>query len=244
MSDSSQTRTRGDTRAVIVEATARLLREHGPAAVTTRAVAERAGVQAPTIYRLFGDKDGLLDAVAEQVMATYVSAKTAAVAVASAEQVDALEDLRGGWATQIDFGLANPTLFALLVDPGRGWDSPAAQSGRQVLEARVHRLAVAGRLRVAERRAVELIHAAGTGAVLSILSMPPGQRDPGVADDMFAAVIDQICTDVPDRADSGSLGTAVALRALAPRLGMLSENERHLLVEWLDRAIDGLQRDH
>ncbi|WP_338419811.1 TetR family transcriptional regulator [Streptomyces klenkii] len=34
--------------------------------MTTRAVAAAAGVQAPAIYRLFGDKDGLLEAVAEQ----------------------------------------------------------------------------------------------------------------------------------------------------------------------------------
>ena len=52
-----------------MEVAARLLREQGAAAVTTRAVAMAAGVQAPTIYRLFGDKDGLLDAVAEYVLA-------------------------------------------------------------------------------------------------------------------------------------------------------------------------------
>ena len=54
---------RGATRARIVDVAARLLQTDGPAAVTTRAVAEGAGVQAPTIYRLFGDKEGLLDAV-------------------------------------------------------------------------------------------------------------------------------------------------------------------------------------
>src|ERR1700677_3669653 len=51
------------TRENLVEVAARLLREQGAAAVTTRAVALAAGVQAPAIYRLFGDKDGLLDAV-------------------------------------------------------------------------------------------------------------------------------------------------------------------------------------
>ena len=45
------------------------------AAVTTRAVADAAGVQAPTLYRLFGDKDGLMEAVAEHVMAAFVHAK-------------------------------------------------------------------------------------------------------------------------------------------------------------------------
>ena len=37
----------------------------------------------------------------------------------------------------------------------------------------MHRVAAAGRLRVSERRAAELIRAAGTGAVLTLLSMPP-----------------------------------------------------------------------
>ena len=76
---------RADTRARIIDVAARLLQEQGPAAVTTRGVAEAAGVQAPAIYRFFGDKDGLLEAVAEHVMATYVSAKAAIVQSTSSE---------------------------------------------------------------------------------------------------------------------------------------------------------------
>lgn len=240
MSDAVQISSRSDTRSKIVDVAARLLREQGPAAVTTRGVAEGAGVQAPTIYRLFGDKDGLLDAVAEHVMATYVSAKAAIVAMASAENVAPLDDLRAGWEMQIDFGVANPTLFGLLSDPGREMRSPAAQSGKHVLESRVHRIAVTGRLRVSEQRAIDLIHAGGTGTVLTILSTPPEQRDPGLAEDMYEAVLRQILTDAPERAKNGSMATAVALRAIAPRLDMLSQAERQLLAEWLDRAIDAL----
>jgi AcrR family transcriptional regulator len=238
---SEVTSSRSGTRSKIVEVAARLLQEQGPAAVTTRGVAEAAGVQAPAIYRLFGDKDGLLDAVAEHVMATYVSAKAAIVEAASAADVDPVEDLRAGWQMQIDFGLANPMLTALLSDPARGRRSPAAQSGRHVLESRVHRVALTGRLRVSERRAVDLIHAAGTGAVLALLSRPPEQRDPGLAGDMFDAVLRHIVTDAPELPDSGPVASAVALRAVAPRLDMLSDAERHLLTEWLDRAIGALQ---
>ena len=218
-------------RSRIVDVAARLLHEHGAAAVTTRGVAEGAGVAAPAIYRLFGDKDGLLDAVAEHVMAVHVAAKAAA---ASAEDVDPLDDLRAGWQTQIDFGLANPAIFRLLSDPDR--HSPAAQAGRRVLESRVHRVAVAGRLRVGEHRAVDLIHAAGTGAVLTLLSTPPEHRDPGLAASMFEAVLRQILTDPPERRDGGTVATAVALRALAPHLDVLSDAERRLLAEWLDRV--------
>lgn len=237
---SDTTSRRSDTRSKIVEVAARLLREHGPAAVTTRGVAEAAGVQAPTIYRLFGDKDGLLEAVAEHVMTGYVSAKAAIVAAASAEEVDPLEDLRAGWRTQIEFGLANPALFRLLSEPDRVLHSPAARSGRYVLESRVHRVAMTGRLRVSERRAVDLVQAAGVGAIQTLLSTPPGHRDAGLADGMLEAVLRHVLTDAPDRADSGAMATAVAFRAIAPRLDVLSHAERQLLTEWLDRVIAAL----
>jgi AcrR family transcriptional regulator len=232
------TSSRADTRSRIVDVAARLLREDGPAAVTTRGVAEGAGVQAPVIYRLFGDKDGLLEAVAEYVMAAYVSAKAEDVEAASAADVDPLDDLRAGWATQIDFGVANPALFRLLSDPDRALRSPAAQSGRRVLESRVHRVAVTGRLRVSERRAVGLIQAAGIGVIQTLLSTPPGQRDPGLAESMFQAVLGQILTGEPGRSEGGPIATAVAFRAIAPQLDMLSEAERRLLAEWLDRALN------
>jgi AcrR family transcriptional regulator len=229
---------RTDVRSAIVEVAARLLQEHGPSAVTTRGVAQAAGVQAPTIYRLFGDKDGLLDAVAEHVMSTYVSAKTATLDAAAAEDVDPLDDLRAGWQTYIDFGVANPTLYALLSDPARALRSPATQAGRRVLESRVHRVAGTGRLRVSERTAVDLLHAAGTGAVLTMLSTPIEQRDPDLAAALLNAVLRRIVTDTPGPLDGGPVAAAVALRAVAPRLEVLSGPERHLLAEWLDRVID------
>lgn len=229
---------RSDTRSRVVEVAARLLREHGPGAVTTRGVAEAAGVQAPTLYRLFGDKDGLLEAVAEHVMATYVSAKTATVAAAAEAAVDPVEDLLAGWRTQIDFGVRNPTLFRLLSDPDRVRHSPAAEAGRRVLAARVHRVAVAGRLRVAEQRAVDLLQAAGTGAIQTLLATPPEHRDPGLADAMSQAVLGHVLVGPLDRAEGGTrTATMVAFRAIAPGLDVLSDAERDLLVEWLDRAV-------
>lgn len=219
---------------------ARLLREHGPAAVTTRGVAEEAGVQAPAIYRLFGDKDGLLEAVAEHVMATFVSVKAATVAAAAADDVDPLEDLRAGWTTQIDFGLANPTLFRLLSDPDRVTHSPAARAGRHVLESRLHRVALTGRLRVSERRAVDLIQAAGIGTIQLLLSTPPAERDPGIADLMYDAVVRQILTDGPEPPENGPAATAVTFRAVLPQLDALTTAERALMAEWLDRAIGTL----
>lgn len=59
----------------VIEAAADLLAREGRDAVTTRAVAVAAGLQPPAIYRLFGDKDGLLEAVAEHGFATFLAAK-------------------------------------------------------------------------------------------------------------------------------------------------------------------------
>jgi AcrR family transcriptional regulator len=233
---------RSATRARIVAAAARLLADAGPSAVTTRAVADGAGVQAPTIYRLFGDKDGLLEAVTEHVLAAHVADKAAVVAAASAEEVDPLEDLEAGWDAQIAFGLANPTLFGLLSDPARGPRSPAAQSGQRVLRARVHRVATAGRLRVSEERAVGLIQAAGTGVVLTLLGRPAEQRDLGLAQEAYEAVLRQILTDAADAdvtTDRGGSPKAavVACRASADTFEVLTPSERQLLGEWLDRVI-------
>jgi AcrR family transcriptional regulator len=231
---------RSTTRSAIIDAAASLLREHGPTAVTTRRVAEAAGVQPPAIYRLFGDKDGLLEAVAEHVMAAFASAKAAIVQAASADNVDPLDDLRAGWQSQIEFGVANPALFRLLSDPTRVARSPGAQLGKRVLEARVHRLAAAGRLRVSEPRAAGMIQAAGIGVIQTLLATPPEHHDPELAEAMYDAVLAQILTDAPVLPKGGPIATAVTFRAIAPELIMLSDAERKLLDDWLARVVSAL----
>nr|WP_296772501.1 TetR/AcrR family transcriptional regulator [Rhodococcus sp. (in: high G+C Gram-positive bacteria)] len=231
-----------DPRTRIVTVAARLLREDGPGAVTTRGVAQAAGVQPPTIYRLFGDKDGLLEAVAEHVMASFVAAKSAVVDAASADGIDPLQDLHTGWQSQIEFGVANPDLFRLLSDPGRAMNSAAARTGMRVLEARVRRVAETGRLRVSEQRAVGLIHAAGVGVVTTLLASRPDLRDEGLAEDIYAAVLARVLFDAPQFHDGSEMATTVAFRALVPELEMLSSSERQLMSEWLDRAVSSLDR--
>jgi hypothetical protein len=138
-----------------------------------------------------------------------------------------------------EVGLANAALFGLLTDPSRGARSPAGAAGLEVLRARVHRVAAIGRLRVPERRAVELIHAAGTGAVLTLLATPPEHRDLDLADAMYDTVMRSILTDVPTLPADSATAAAVAFRAVAPELTMFTDAERALLSESLDRAGDG-----
>ena len=79
-----------DARTRIIAAAAELIAAGGRDAATTRAVALAAGVQAPTLYRLFGDKRALLDAVAEHGLAAYVAEKAARAP--HADPVQALSD--------------------------------------------------------------------------------------------------------------------------------------------------------
>jgi AcrR family transcriptional regulator len=225
---------RDQVRARLVEVAAELLATQGPDAVTTRSVALAAGVQAPTIYRLFGDKSGLLDAVVERGFASYVARKHP-VGI----DADPVQGLRRGWELHVGFGLANPELFRLmhtaLRTPG---GRTAAAAGARVLQARVHRVAVAGRLRVTERRAIELIQAAGTGVVLTLIDQPEGERDDTLADTAWEAVCVTILTGASTAAITVPAAAAVTLRAALPDLTALTAAERALLGDWLDRIAE------
>lgn len=222
---------RGSTRGALVEVAADLLREGGLNAVTTRAVAIKAGVQAPTIYRLFGSKDGLLDAIVEHVVASYVDGDAS-----HPDNSDPVSDLAAAWETHIRFGLTNPDVFRLLSDPTRQRPTVPLDKGRAALAERVKRIAAAGRLNVPERRAVDLIHAAGTGVVLTLLAMPENDRDNGLAGAIFQAIAGAILRENPVLDTSDTTAAVVSFRTVAAELAVLTDAERALLVEWLDRA--------
>ena len=221
-------------RSRILAAAIDLLARQGRDALTTRAVAEAAQVQAPTLYRLFGDKTGLLDAVAEYGFATYLKEKQGRTPAA-----DPLENLRSGWDMHVEFGLMHPALFLMMSgNPRSGVQSPAAAAGAEQLGRQISALALAGRLRVSEQRAANLMHAAGTGTVLALLEMPDGRRDLGLCATAREAVISAIVNDVPAIRRSGATGAALALRAALPESTVLSAGEQALLSEWLDRFAD------
>jgi len=230
-----------DVRSTVLDAAARLLREHGARGVTTRGVAHAAGLQAPAIYRLFGDKDGLIEALAEHVMATYVASKAVSAGETSGDPV---ADLRAGWQLHVEFGLANPELYALLNTSRRSEPSPATAAGIQVLRTLVRRLAAAGLLRVDERRAVTMIHAAGTGTVLALLGMPAEERDFDLSHAMFDAVVNQILVAAPapqNTAAPDMTTVAVTFGTMVSDLPALSGAERALMAEWLSRSLARLQ---
>ncbi|MEU0841368.1 TetR/AcrR family transcriptional regulator [Streptomyces sp. NPDC005962] len=219
----------------IVAAAARLLAEGGADAVSTRAVSAAAGVQPPTIYRLFGDKQGLLDAVVAHGFASYLADKTAA-----APTDDPVEDLRAGWDLHVGLGLANPALYLLMYgQQPPGASSPAALAAFDVLAGHIRRIAEAGRLRVPEDRAAALVHAAGSGTTLALIATPGERRDPELSHAAREAVLAAITADAPSTPEpepgAGAAAAAVTLRAVLPRTDALTASESALLREWLDR---------
>lgn len=228
-----------DVRSRIIITAARLLAEQGRDALTTRAVVAAAGVQQPTLYRLFGDKEGLLDAVAEHELAAYVAAKVTGV-----PDPDPLIDFRAGWDNHVAFGLAHPALFVIIWGDARpSRISPAAEAGQVALQRKIRALAGAGLLRVTEARAVALTHATCTGAVLSLLATPEYKRDLELATLAREAVISAITPAVPSTKQSGPAGAAIALHASLNWATMLTPGERHLLGELLDRIANSVSQN-
>lgn len=220
-----------DPRDRILDAAVTLIASGGLAALTTRAVASAARVQAPTLYRLFGDKRGLLDAVAERGLAAFVAQK-----LMVRPHTDPVRDLGDAWDAFVAFGLANPAVFAIMNDVGASTArSPAVLAGLNVLRERVRRVARAGRLRMQVERAVALIHAAGVGTVATLLAAPPAEQDLTVSTAARDAVLAALVDAGADLEDGRLPALAIGLGAHLGEANGLTPGERLLLAELLDR---------
>jgi AcrR family transcriptional regulator len=220
-----------EIRGRIVRAAAELLARGGRGAVTTRAAASGAGVSPPVIFRLFGEKDGLLSALAEYGYARFTAAKAPLQPTG-----DPVDDLRTAWSLTVEFGLSNPELFLLIYsEPHSEAMAAAVQSGTQRMHARIQRAAAAGRLRVAESLAADIMQASARGAVLTWLGQPEDQHDPAFITAMREAMISAVTTETATLPEPGLAGAARALKANLPRQASLSPAEYHLLTDWLDR---------
>ncbi|MFB4282253.1 MULTISPECIES: TetR/AcrR family transcriptional regulator [unclassified Nonomuraea] len=113
-----------ELRHELVDAAGRLLASEGPAALTTRRVAQQAGVSTMAVYQLFGDKAGL---VREMFLAGFERLAQAFEAVPRTE--DPVADLLAlGHAYRAN-ALANPHLYELMFGrpiPGFQPDAEAA----------------------------------------------------------------------------------------------------------------------
>lgn len=242
---STSARDGSDQQERILEAAAKLLAELGPTGISTRAVAAAAGVQTPTLYRLFKDKDGLLDSVASFGFETYLAEKRA-----FEPSQNAVDDLRRGWDVHVEFGLTNPAIYALMygnLRPGRR--PAAANENKEILCGMLERVNAQGRLRVPVEAAARAIEASTTGAVLLLLAQPESLRDPRFIKPLRDTVLDSLTVEPTPGMDLQAITSARAdalLAVLSPQSGVhppmgdrFTPAEATLLREWLARLVEG-----
>lgn len=156
----------GSARDRLLRAAAELLDAAPGQDVSTRAICERAGVRAPTLYHHFGSKQGLLDAVVEYGLGQYAADGGAGGAVA---------DLRAGWDNHVRYGLDHPAFYVLLygrIAPGRPCKVTAVAEAR--LRVLVERLDADGALLAPVDDVVAQVVAANVGITLQLIGAPAG----------------------------------------------------------------------
>lgn len=222
--------TRSDlpARERILAATLDLLHEGGVEAVSTRAITARADVQPPAIYRLFGDKDGLLEAAAERAHGDWVATKSTKTL-----PDDPVEALRTGWDDAVSFGLDQPDAYR--ISYARAEKGPSLALGYALLSQKIAHVARAGRLAVTAEQALALTQATARGVILTLIDTPPEMRDTHLSALARESTIAAITTDRPFSQDVTLKTTATALRALLPQTEQLQPAEKQLMDLWLER---------
>ncbi|MGW0420298.1 TetR/AcrR family transcriptional regulator [Streptomyces sp. NPDC003015] len=229
-----------DAREKILAAATELLAGASAADVSTRAVCEKAGVGAPMLYRLFGDKAGLLAAVVDRGFERYLASKRAA-----RPSADPVEDLKSGWDTHMRFALEHPSHYRLMYSPELTVPPAAAQEAHDLLHGILERCAAEGRLTVPPALATQMIMSANVGAALSMLTRPEQYTDTKFSQRLRDAVLDSVTrpadidtdTDMDAARDDSSVPAAAATLAARLRADLpptLTTAESALLQQWLE----------
>jgi AcrR family transcriptional regulator len=195
----------------ILEATTELLATKDALAISTRAICERAGVGMPEIYRQFGDKQGLLTAVADTGFERFLTNKRRNPATD-----DPVADLRTAWDSHVAFALGNPHLYRLMFVPTGDPGPQAIKEARALLRAAVERCRDAGRLRTDPELAAHSILAANVGVCLMALSFPEPFGGLDISQSVRDAVIGKLTGDKHE--DPRISTSAVLARALIDTL--------------------------
>lgn len=221
-------------RSTIIEASAVLLAQSPSGEISTRAVCEAAGVQQPALYRLFGDKEGLLAATVDHVWDEYLGMKRSAE-----RSADPLEDLRSGWDSHTRFAIAHPNAYRLLFGSGAVGRAGSAAEAMRLLREVLDRLAAQGRLRLDPEVAARVVMAANTGVALALVLRPELYVDATASTMLRDAVHGALVSGaapVPDAAEPDRLAAITLRSTLAATSGdLFSEREAGLLDEWLER---------
>ncbi|EOD70475.1 TetR/AcrR family transcriptional regulator [Amycolatopsis vancoresmycina] len=216
------------TRDRLLLAAGQLLHEAGDGPVSTRAICERAGVQAPTLYHHFGSKQGLLDAVVNYGFTQYVQVPSA--------DGDPVDRIRAGWDRHVEYGLEHPAFYVLLygqIEPGVPCN--LTSSAEAMLLELFTPLARDGRLRVEAAEAARQFAAANSGVTLSLIAQPEDRRDLAMSAQVRESVLAGLLADEPAEGSSVSALAVALSTALEDDTDALTTTERQMLREWLHR---------
>ena len=138
---------RAERRTHLLDAAVRVIRELGPG-VTMEQLAKAGGVTKPILYRHFGDRDGLIGAIAERFAADLLVSVTTPLAA----EADAHDLLRSTVDSYVGFIEREPNLYRFMAQhvPDRGDDLVQMRSlidliAKQVAIVAGDRLREAGR---------------------------------------------------------------------------------------------------
>lgn len=133
----------GNLRAALLAQARALLDEDGPAALTLREIARRAGVAAPSAYHHFANLDAITVALAEEGFTELVTRLEAGPA-------DAAGQLAPVGLAYVRFAMDNPGLYRLMFGEGLKTSSAENQAVQKLRERAYERVKTGLRARVPE----------------------------------------------------------------------------------------------
>jgi AcrR family transcriptional regulator len=226
-----------DTRDRLLRAAAELLDQAGGEEVSTRAVCERAGVRAPTLYHHFGSKDGLIEAVVDFGVHQYTQQQH------GDDAADPVAQLRRGWDDHVQYGLQNPSFYVLLygrIKPGKPCAVTSVAQRRLI--ALLERLGDSVALSTSCEQAAGQLVAANVGVTLYLIGLPEDERDLQTSTLLRESVLAGLLREprpTPSSADGDQQIAAAAgalLYEVRSSLGdRLTPGETGLLIELLAR---------
>jgi len=167
-------------RRAILEATQSLIFELGADRLTIRRVEARSGFKAPTIYHYFRDKTGLVDSLLEETCAELYARLR--LVPRRAHPTEYLRELARAY---LEFGLSNPTLYALISAPRRDGARrlPSAEAARELVFRALVAAADAGTLGSRDPEAIfQALWAVLHGVVSLSVSRPDHPWRPELVD--------------------------------------------------------------
>jgi AcrR family transcriptional regulator len=219
----------------MLKAAESLLQKSPVSDLSTRAVCEEVGVGVPVLYRLFGDKNGLISAVVDAVFERYLSRKRA-----QQPSDDPVDDVYTAWDNHVAFARRNSAVYRIAYAPSLTEVPAAVDEARLLLVKRFVRCAAAGKLNTTPDEAAQAMMAACVGVNLSVLAHPATYFDPQLSRRVRDVVVGGLLVDTGARAARDP--TANTLKTVALQMATLIRQmptaltgpEVTMMLQWLE----------